>query len=183
MRNLALVLGIGAIAALAAPTAFADDAATATSAAPDATTIVRYVDLKAGRYELEVDNTSSLGYIKSFRWQSPGQLQLTGVTHVEGGRCVITDNTIDCSGAQRGIAPPSCTCRVGGHMTVEFTATGNAPKFNGRYWTYFGLESDTQITSVNPVEYTIPSWVSGEGDLPLCDPGTQPSSTNVCQVQ
>jgi len=175
MKGWALILTIGAVAAFAAPQALA--------AGPDATTIVRYVDLKHGRYQLEVENTSGIGYINSFTWDSPGQLQLTAVTSVFGGRCHIAEDQIVCAGAKQGIAPPSCTCRAGGHMTVNFTATGNAPKFNGRYWTYFGLGSDTVITSMTPVETPIPSWVSGEADLPLCDPGTQPGPDNVCQVQ
>jgi len=139
--------------------------------------------LRTSQFQLEVANTSELGYINSFTWDSPSQLQLTAVTHVEGGRCHIADNAIVCVGAKHGIAPPTCTCRAGGRMTINFTATGDAPKFNGHYWTYFGVGSDTVITSMTPVEYHIPSWVGGQQDLPLCNPGTQPGPDNVCQVQ
>jgi hypothetical protein len=175
MKGWALILTIGAIAASAVPAAFASG--------PDATTVVRYVDLKHGQYQLEVENTSGLGYITSFTWDSPGQLQLTAISNVTGGRCHIADNQIQCTGAKHGIAPPSCTCRAGGHMVVNFTATGNAPKFNGRYWTYYGVESDTVITGMTPVETPIPSWMGGEQDLPLCSPGTQPGPDNPCYVQ
>jgi hypothetical protein len=174
MKYWALILTIGAIGAFAAPAALAS---------ADATTIVRYVDLKHGQYQLEVENTSGLGYINSFTWNSPGQLQLTAISHVTGGRCHIAANAIQCTGAKHGIAPPSCTCHAGGHMTVDFTATGDAPKFNGRYWTYYGVGSDTVITSMTPVQYHIPSWEGGEQDLPLCAPGTQPGPDNPCYVQ
>jgi hypothetical protein len=88
-----------------------------------------------------------------------------------------------CSGWKRGIAPPDCTCHAGGALVVNFTASGNEPTFNGRYWTYYGLYSDTTVTDLNPVEMPIPDWVSGAADLPFCQPGTQPGPSNACQVQ
>jgi hypothetical protein len=175
MKGWALILTIGAIAAFAVPAAFASG--------PDASTIVRYVDLKHGQYQLEIENTSGLGYIKSFSWDAGSQLQLRAVKSVQGGRCQIASNQLSCSGWKLGIAPPDCTCRAGGRLVVNFTASGNEPTFNGRYWTYYGLYSDTTVTDVNPVDYHIPSWLGGVQDLPLCSPGTQPGPDNPCSVQ
>ena len=175
MKARKLILTVGAIAAFAAPSALAG--------VSDATTIVRYLSPQAGTYQLEVENTSGIGYINSFTWASPGKLQITTLTHTVGGSCQLVSNTIVCTGAKQGIAPPSCSCHAGGRMTVDFTATGNAPQFTGRYWIYYGLESDTVITSMTPTHIAIPSFVTGQADLPLCDPGTQPTVAHPCYVE
>src|SRR5207344_1647945 len=99
--------------------------------ATDAVTIIRYLDPMQGKYQIEVENTSGIGYINTFNWVPPNQMVITAITSSEGGRCSLTDNTISCVGGKDGIAPPKCTCLHGGIMTVNFTATGNLPKFNG----------------------------------------------------
>ena len=166
MKARTLILTFAAIAVFAAPAALA--------ASPDATTVIRYLAPKAGQYQIELENTSGVGYINAFAWVPPSGLTVTAVTKTSGGRCNVVENEIRCTGAKRGIAPPSCMCRVGGFMTVTFTATGYSPKFNGRYWTYYGIGSDTRITQMTPVNYAIPSTMAQVPDLPLCQPGTQP---------
>ena len=67
-------------------------------------------------------------------------------------------------------------------MTVNFTATGARPTYNGHYWTFYGFDGDTEITEITPVQYHIPSYIP-ETDLPLCDPGTQPTDAHPCSVE
>jgi hypothetical protein len=175
MKTRMLILAVGAIAVFAVPSALA--------AVPDASSVLRYVSPKAGKYELEVDNTSGIGYITSFAWSSPGKLQLTRITRVQGGSCRMASNTITCTGAKQGIAPPTCSCRPGGAMVVDFTATGYAPDCTPQYCTYHGIPTDLVITGMTPTANPIPSYNAGQPDEPLCDPGTQPSAENQCYVE
>jgi hypothetical protein len=169
-----LILTTGAALALAVPAA---------NAATDATTIIRPLDLKSGKYQVEVENTSDIGYINTFNWVPPAQMTITAVTSAKGGTCHLANNVIMCTGAKQGIAPPKCTCHAGGRLTVNFTATGNSPTFNGHWWTYYGVGSETNITSMTPVPYHIPSYVPGGADLPLCPLGTQPTDADPCYVE
>ena len=176
MKIRMLILTIGAIAAFAVPSALA--------AVPDASAVLRYLSPKAGKYELEVDNTSGTGYINSFIWSSPGKLQITRITRVVGGSCHMASKTITCTGAKGGIAPPTCSCRPGGAMIVDFTATGYAPTCTAQYCTYVGIPTDLVITGMTPVPNPIPSYNAGQPDgEPLCDPGTQPTAEHPCYVE
>jgi hypothetical protein len=66
-------------------------------------------------------------------------------------------------------------------MTVNFTATGNSPTFNGQYWTYYGVVGSwTHITSMTPVPYHIPSFLTPGVDLPICKPGQKSTGTDPC---
>jgi hypothetical protein len=175
MKARRIILTFAAITMFAAPAALA--------ASPDATTVIRYLAPKQGKYQIELENTSGVGYINTFAWVPPSGLTVTAVTKTSGGRCNVVENEIHCSGGKHGIAPPTCMCRAGGFMTVTFTATGYSPKFNGRYWTYFGIGSDTRITQMTPVNHTIPSTMAQVPDLPVCAPGTQPAADNPCVVE
>jgi hypothetical protein len=175
MKARTLIPIFAALAAFAAPAALAAD--------PDASTVVRYLSPKAGVYQIELQNTSTVGYINTFAWVPPTGLTVTAVTGTTGGRCRVAQGEIQCVGARHGIAPPVCGCRAGASMTVTFEATGYSPKFNGRYWTYFGIGSDTRITQMTPVGYQIPSTMAQAPDLPVCAPGTQPSADNPCIVE
>jgi len=175
MKASRLILAFAAIAVFAAPAALA--------ASPDATTVIRYLAPKAGIYQIELENTSAVGYINTFAWIPPAGLTVTAVTKTTGGRCHLVGNEIDCTGGKHGIAPPVCICRAGGFMTVTFTAAGYSPKFNGHYWTYYGIGSDTRITSMTPVSYHIPATMAQVPDLPVCDLGTQPSDDHPCIVE
>jgi hypothetical protein len=169
-----LILTTGAILALAAPAAYASI---------DATTILRPLNPIAGKYQVEVENTSDIGFINTFNWVPPSQLTIIAITSTKGGTCHLANNLIMCSGGKQGIAPPTCSCHAGGRLTVNFTATGYSPTFNGHWWTYWGIGSSTNITSMTPVPYHIPSYLQTE-DLPICPLGTQPSDVDPsCQVE
>jgi hypothetical protein len=150
--------------------------------ASDAVSVVRFLDPSQGKYQLEVENTSGIGYINTFNWVPPASMTVTSITSSQGGRCTVVRNTISCRGGAKGIAPPKCTCLSGGTMTVNFTATGNEPKFNGTYWTYYGIVgSYMQITSMTPVPYHIPSFLPSTSlDLPLCKAGQKSTSAKPC---
>jgi hypothetical protein len=155
--------------------------------ATDAVTVVRSLDPRAGLYQIEVDNTSGIGYINTFNWVPPPGMTITAVTSSEGGRCHLANGMIGCTGAKKGIAPPICTCRTGGKMTVTFRASGNGPTWNGQWWTYYGVVGGyTQITSMTPVPYYIPSFLSPsalEADVPLCAKGQVATKTKPCVVR
>ena len=87
-------------------------------------------------YQLDVQNTSGIGYINQFTWVPPTSLTITAVTSTEGGHCSLVGGSIQCNGK---IAPPTCTCLAGGDIVVTFRATGLEPTFNGQYWTYYGI--------------------------------------------
>jgi hypothetical protein len=172
-----LILTTGAALALVVPAA---------NAATDAVTIIRPLNPMAGKYQVEVENTSDIGYINTFNWVPPNEMTIIAITSTKGGTCHLTNNVIMCTGAKHGIAPPKCTCHAGGRMTVNFTATGCSPTFNGHWWTYRGCGSSTDITSMTPVPYHIPSYQSAQADfsdLPLCAPGTQPTDADPCYVE
>ena len=126
----------------------------------DASTVMRYLDPHGGKYQLVIFNTSGIGYINSVNWLPPAGLTVTAITGVQGGTCQIDQGDISCNAAAPGLAPPKCTCRTGGVMTVNFTATGDEPVFNGSWWIYHGLVGAyMQITSMTPVPYHIPSFI------------------------
>jgi len=148
--------------------------------ATDAVTIVRFLDPVKGLYQIEVDNTSGIGYINTFAWVPPPNMTVTAITSTEGGKCYIDGSgAISCTAGGKGIAPPKCTCLAGGALLVNFTATGNAPTWNGQYWTYYGIVGDwTHITSMTPVPYHIPSFLTPGVDLPVCGTPSHPSKTS-----
>ena len=149
--------------------------------ATDAVTIIRYLDPFQGKYQIEVENTSGIGYINTFNWVPPNQMTITAITSSEGGICNLTNNTISCVGGKNGIAPPVCTCLHGGIMTVNFTATGNLPHFNGSWWTYYGMVGGyLKITSMTPVPYHIPSFLAPQQDIPLCSKGQTSTQATPC---
>jgi hypothetical protein len=149
--------------------------------ATDAVTIIRFLDPMKGLYQLEIDNTSGIGYINTFDWVPPPNMTITAITSTEGGHCALNNGNISCVGGKKGIAPPKCTCLAGGSMTVNFTASGNSPVFNGQYWTYYGVVGSwTHITSMTPVPYHIPSFLTPGVDLPICKAGQQSTGTNPC---
>jgi hypothetical protein len=161
----------------------------------DTLTIFRYLDPAAGKYQIEVDNTSGVGYINSFNWVPPPGMTITRITSTEGGRCTIVPNPVpgggspmlSCVGGKKGIAPPKCTCTTGGVMLVNFIATSDhAPSFNGKYWTYYGVVgSYTKITAMTPVPYHIPSVLPTNpgADLPLCKKGQVSTRKSPCAAK
>jgi hypothetical protein len=157
----------------------------------DSVTIFRFLDPSAGKYQIEVQNTSGIGYINSFNWVPPAGMTVTQITSTEGGHCTLSPNPvpgggtpmISCVGGQKGITPPKCTCEVGGVLSVNFLAkTDQPPTFNGKYWTYYGIVGAyTKITQMTPVPYHIPSVMpSPNQDLPICKKGQSSTSKSPC---
>jgi hypothetical protein len=145
----------------------------------DAVTVVHFLDIPRGLYQLTVDNTSGLGYINTFTWVAPTNMNITAITSSEGGKCTLVDGNISCKAGGKGIAPPKCTCQSGGTLTVNFTATGLSPTFNGQYYTWYGIVGGwLHLTSMTPVPYHIPSFLSPQLDEPLCGSAEHPSKTS-----
>ena len=157
----------------------------ARTGAPDALTILRILDRTQHKYQIEIENTSGIGYINTFNWLPPNQMTIVAITSTEGGHCTLINNAISCRGGKKGIAPPVCTCLAGGSMLVNFIASGMEPTFNGDYWTsYLNIGSYTQITSMTPVPYHIPSVLPSElSDLPLCAKGQTSTKAKPCSTQ
>ena len=142
----------------------------------DAVAVVRWVG--PGTYQLDVQNTSGIGYINQFTWVPPGNLTVTAVKSSEGGRCALVGGSIQCNGK---VAPPTCTCLAGGDLVVTFTASGLDPTFANGYWTYYGIVGAfLQIQQMTPVPYHIPSALPSGADLPLCKKGVKPTKSNPC---
>ena len=85
MKARTLILTVAAIAMLAGPAA-------AFAAGPDATTVVRYLAPKAGKYQLEIENTSGVGFITGLAWVPPDGLTVTTLTRTTGGTCHLASN-------------------------------------------------------------------------------------------
>jgi hypothetical protein len=152
------------------------DADTLPKGGTDATTTFRW--LNPGKYQLEIQNTSGIGFIDTFSWVPPVGMTVTAVTSSEGARCSVANGDIFCSGK---VAPPQCTCLPGGVVLVNFTATGDDPTFANGYWTYYGIVgSYTQIQTMTPVPYHIPSFLGGAVDLPPCTSGQKSTKANPC---
>jgi hypothetical protein len=164
-------------AARAAVAAGPIDADTLPKGSADAVTTFRWLD--SGKYQLEVQNTSGIGFLNTFSWVPPPGLTITAVTSSEGARCSLQNGDIYCSGK---ITPPQCTCQPGGFMTVNFTATGDTPTYANGYWTYYGIVGGyLHIQTVTPVPYHIPSFSSSPfQDLPLCKGGQTSTKSKPC---
>lgn len=153
------------------------------SSQTDSMTVVRFLDPSRDLYQIQIQNTSGIGYINTFNWVPPQGMTITAITSSEGGHCSLSNGAIACTAGGKGIAPPPCTCSVGGTMTVNFTATATQPVFANGFWTYFGVVgSFTQIQSMTPVPYHIPSFVGATpaADLPLCKTGQKNTQANPC---
>jgi hypothetical protein len=162
---------------VAAATRVTLDPSTPGRGAGDAVATVRW--LGPGLYQLDVQNTSGIGYIDTFSWVPPLGLTITAVTSSEGGKCALSSGDIECNGK---MAPPRCTCQAGGELTVNFTAVGLEPTFANGYWTYHGFSGDyLQIEQMTPVPYHIPSALPKFGaDLPLCKKGQKSTKARPC---
>jgi len=180
LAAVALSVGVHAAAAstrgVAATRAAAVDPNALGKASADAVTIVRWIG--PGRYQLEVENTSGIGYINAFSWVPPINLTVTAVTSSEGGKCALSGGNIECTGK---MAPPRCTCEAGGDLTVNFTAKGLEPTFANGYWTYYGIVgASLQIQQMTPVPYHIPSARPTFIDLPVCKKGQRSTKLRPC---
>jgi len=181
-----LIVALSLLVSVHAATAATQGAAAASAAtvdpnalgraSADVISIVRWVS--PGSYQLEVQNTSGIGYINAFSWEPPASLTITAVTSTEGGKCSLAGGSIECTGK---IAPPKCTCLAGGALTVNFTAKGLEPTFANGYWTYYGFSaSRLQIQQMTPVPYHIPSALPTFTDVPVCKKGQKSTKARPC---
>src|SRR5207253_2153216 len=129
-------------------------------------------------YQLDVQNTSGIGYINQFTWTPPAALTITAITSAEGGRCSLASGIIVCNGR---VAPPQCTCLAGGDLTVNFSAKGLEPTFANGYTTWHGMDGAfLTITQMTPVPYHIPSALPLVADLPICKKGHKSTKASPC---
>ena len=77
--------------------------------AADAVTVVSWIS--PGKYQLDVQNTSGVGYIDQFTWVPPANLTISAVTSSEGGKVhARLAAVIQCNGRW----PAACTCQPAG---------------------------------------------------------------------
>ncbi|MBV8081320.1 MAG: hypothetical protein JO186_13210 [Actinobacteria bacterium] len=121
-------------------------------AGSDAEIITR--PLPNGSYQLEVMNTSGVGYLDSFTWAPPGGLEVTSIGHVNGAKCSLANNTISCVANLR---PPVCICSgSGGDLIIDIALKPRSPTPGQKGVTYGTAGSDFEITKMTPVPYLIP---------------------------
>jgi hypothetical protein len=173
----ALTLLVGVQDASASIRASFADPNTLGKGSADAVTTLRWVS--PGVYQLDVQNTSGIGYINQFTWVPPLNLTVTAITSSEGGRCTLVGGSIQCNGK---VAPPKCTCMAGGDLVVTFTARGLEPQMINGVMTYYGMVGAyLQIQQMTPVPYHIPSALPTVGlDLPLCQKGQKSTKLHPC---
>ena len=86
--------------------------------------LFRYLN---GTYQLQVLNTSGIGYLDGFTWRRPPAGRSQAIKSSSGAGCSVTKaGTIHCAGR---VQPPSCLCTGdGGVVTVTFTAVPTKKK-------------------------------------------------------
>jgi hypothetical protein len=115
----------------------------------DTNVIFRYLN---GSYQLQVLNTSGIGYLNGFQWEPSAGWKVTGIKSASGAACSLTAaGKISCRGS---VHPPSCLCSDdGGSVTINFTAASTGKKsgylFGGSPWQF-------KVTKMTPVPYIIP---------------------------
>jgi hypothetical protein len=115
----------------------------------DSNLLFRYLN---GKYQIQVLNTSGIGYLDSFTWRASAGWKVKAITSSSGASCSVTKaGAIHCAGR---VHPPSCLCTGdGGVVTVTFTAVPTKKKagylFGGAPWQF-------KITKMTPVPYLIP---------------------------
>jgi hypothetical protein len=131
-----------------------------------------------GRYRVLIQNSSDVGFVNSFAWTPPPGVTVTAVTSSSKGHCELAGGRISCRATLR---PPKCTCRVGGTMTVDFTARAPQAGKNANYGLAGGF---VRIRDLTPVPYLIPSAAGQEispyADLPVCKKGQRSSKAEPC---
>jgi hypothetical protein len=115
----------------------------------DTNVIFRYLK---GKYQLQVLNTSGIGYLNGFTWKPSPGWTVTQIKSSTGATCTRTPGgTITCTG---NVNPPSCLCTGdGGIVSVEFTAT---PTKKNAGYLFGGGPAQFKVTKMTPVPYLIP---------------------------
>jgi hypothetical protein len=126
----------------------------------DATAILR--PLGQGKYELEVQNTSRIGYINSFQWTPPPTMKILAVTSSSRGRCAVDSaGSIACAAS---LPPPKCLCRPsGGSITIDFnTPPAVVLKIQGHSVNPGILGARLRIVAMTPIHYLIAATLEQE---------------------
>jgi hypothetical protein len=106
----------------------------------------------SGSYELQVLNTSGIGYLNGFTWEPSAGWKVTGIKSASGAVCTLTHaGRIFCRGS---VHPPTCLCTDdGGSVLVNFTA---APTTKNHGFLLGGSPWQFKVTKMTPVPYIIP---------------------------
>jgi hypothetical protein len=126
----------------------------------DATAILR--PLGQGKYELEIQNTSRIGYINSFQWTPPPKMKILAVTSSSRGRCTVNPaGGIACA---TSLPPPKCLCRPsGGSITIDFTTPPTVVlKIQGHTVNPGILGARLQIVAMTPIHYLVAATLEQE---------------------
>jgi hypothetical protein len=115
----------------------------------DTNVLFRYLK---GKYQLQVLNTSGIGWLNGFTWTPSPGWKVTKIKNVSGGHCSRTaGGKIACKGT---VHPPSCLCNGdGGMVSVTFTA---APTKKHAGYLFGGSPWQFKVTKMTPVPYLIP---------------------------
>lgn len=115
----------------------------------DTNVIFRYLN---GSYQLQILNTSGIGYLNGFTWAPSPGWKVTALKAVKGATCSRTPaGKISCSGT---VDPPSCLCTGdGGVVSITFSA---APSKQKHGYLFGGSPAQFKITKMTPVPYIIP---------------------------
>ena len=159
------------VAACLAGQASAQAAAAAPKKPVDQYYVMTVQELGKDTWRLSVVNTNpGAKFIGTFWWIPPIGMTIQSVKRVNGGTCSLGGNAVTCKG---NVAPPNCFTCVGDSMTLDFTATGDEPKFvntsYGGYYIHYGVLGQLNVTSLNSF-----------GDLPTCAAGKKSTPANPC---
>jgi hypothetical protein len=115
----------------------------------DTNVLFRYLN---GKYQLEVMNTSGIGYLDGFTWQASPGWTVTAIKSTSGADCKVTPaGKISCAGR---VNPPTCLCTGdGGVVSVTFTAS---PTKKNHGYLFGGSPWQFKVTKMTPVPYLIP---------------------------
>jgi hypothetical protein len=119
----------------------------------DTNVIFRYLN---GKYQLEILNTSGIGYLNGFTWTPSPGWSVTSIKKATGASCSLTPaGKISCAG---NVEPPKCLCSGdGGNVVIEFAA---APTTKTHGFLFGGSAAQFKITKMTPVPYLIPGTPS-----------------------
>jgi hypothetical protein len=115
----------------------------------DTNVVFRYLN---GSYQLQVLNTSGIGYLNGFTWVPSAGWKVTKITSTSGADCSLTtQGKIFCRGS---VQPPTCLCTDdGGSVVIDFEAT---PTKKNSGYLFGGAPWQFKITKMTPVPYIIP---------------------------
>ena len=99
-------------------------------------TILRFLDIPKGLYQLDVTKTSGGGSATTFTWIPPDGMMITKVISPSGATCVLLGGSIMCHGSDKGTTSANCGCPRLTTLEIDFSATGLPPTFGGQYYTW-----------------------------------------------